>query len=105
MNSIQRPLRGPRNFLLRFLVGSVAFVALSGSFGIDQEEFECEQAAARLADCCPGFDAHSLYCYKGGCGSAPIDLSQDQSDCIIGAACAALQASGACKAPTRVTCK
>jgi hypothetical protein len=93
------------SFFGRFLVGAATIVALSGAFGIDQEEFGCEQAAAHLADCCPGFDAHSLYCYKGGCGSRSVDLAQDQSDCIIGATCDQLQSSGACKAPMRVTCK
>jgi hypothetical protein len=93
-----------RNFLKRILVAGVALTALTGSFGIDQVEFSCEEAAAHLQECCPAFDPHSLYCHSGGCGTPTIDLTQSQSDCILGATCDDLRTSGTCDAPTRVTC-
>lgn len=94
-----------RHRLWRGLLATVALVTLTGGFGIERDEFQCEQAVARLVDCCPGFDAGSIVCSAGGCGQQRYpDLTVHGAECIIGASCADLQSSGACGAPTRVTC-
>jgi hypothetical protein len=43
------------------LVGLTALLALTCE--IREDELRCEEAAARLADCCPGFDPRLVDCY------------------------------------------
>jgi len=102
---IERLLGGRRNFLTRVALAAAAVVSLSGAFSIDRDEFACEEAAAHLAECCDGFDARSIIC-GGGCGyQARPDLDQTRSDCILGASCDDLVASGSCASPKRVVCQ
>ena len=92
-------------WLLSGLLACAALSTLTGAFGVQKDEFECEQAVAHLAECCPRFDTRSLIC-SSGCGyEAGPDLHEEGSECIIGATCEDLQRSGACDAPKRVTCQ
>jgi hypothetical protein len=92
-------------WLLSGLLAGAALSTLTGGFGVQRDEFECEQAVAHLEECCPGFDGRSLIC-SSGCGyEAGPDLHPEGSECIIGATCESLQTSGACGAPKRVTCE
>lgn len=101
---IERPPHERRNFLRRVLVAAGAAALLCGGFGIDRDEYDCEQAVAHLNDCCPSFDPARLSCARGCDGAGP-DLTVDQSACIIGAHCDKLVSSGVCATPTQVYCK
>jgi hypothetical protein len=88
-------VRRPRVVLLAaLLVGAVVCCV-----GIREDELLCEEAAAHLADCCPGFAVSSLSCsYNSGCGSTTYPaLSVQQSQCINGESCAALVADNVCQ--------
>lgn len=67
--------------------------------GIREDELLCEEAAAHLASCCPGFDVSSLSCsYNSGCGSTTYPaLSIPGSQCINGESCATLVATDVCQ--------
>jgi hypothetical protein len=67
--------------------------------GIREDELLCEEAAAHLNDCCPGFDVSSLSCsYNSGCGSTTFPaLSIRASQCINGESCATLVSSDVCQ--------
>jgi hypothetical protein len=66
--------------------------------GIREDEVLCEEAAAHLSSCCPGFDATSLACtYNSGCGTTTYPaLSIKASQCINGESCARLVGSDVC---------
>jgi hypothetical protein len=57
------------------------------------EQFLCEEAAARLANCCPGFDPKALRCSDAavtGGGCQPLDshaVRQAEARCILGLEC------------------
>ncbi len=66
--------------------------------GIRHDEFDCENAVAHLAQCCPGFDARTVQCsYSSGCSTYYPALDPAQSDCIRGASCETLVAEGVCE--------
>ncbi len=61
------------------------------------DEMHCENAVARLADCCPGFDAHRISCeYVEGCGARYPTIPEDDARCIAGKSCDALVSDGTC---------
>ena len=63
------------------------------------DEMHCENAVARLVDCCPGFTAKQVSCeYVEGCGATYPAISEDDARCIAGEGCAALVADGVCAA-------
>src|SRR5262245_41666869 len=107
MEMIERPPRTRRKFLVRIALACVALASLS-AFGVDKEELDCEQAVAHLVSCCPGFDARSIVCEQpSGCGGKAnhVDLDLGRSECILGASCEDLVASGACEQPKQVICE
>lgn len=73
------------------------FVTRCGG-GIRQDELECQQAAAYLAECCPGFDPKTLVCayLDGVCGTNYPELDVGTSECIVGSSCESLVATGTC---------
>ena len=59
----------------------------------------CENAVARLVECCAGFQAGLVSCeYVEGCGVTYPEISEDESRCIVGKSCGALVADGTCAA-------
>jgi hypothetical protein len=60
------------------------------------DEVRCEEAVARLARCCPGFDARGLDCTDNapGCGNTVIDAGVGR--CIERRGCAELVEDGTC---------
>ncbi len=83
-------------------VVSLAFVA--PAIGSSGSEFACEEAAAHLQDCCPGFDPRTVQCdYTIGCGGSEPnepEIGQSESDCITRLDCAALKSHGICASLT-----
>jgi hypothetical protein len=84
----------PRRLLLTALLAA-AFVCC---VGIREDELLCEEAAAHLSHCCPGFDVTALGCsYNSGCGTTTYPtLSVSASQCINGESCAELVAGNVC---------
>jgi len=63
---------------------------------IDTRELVCEEAAAHLVDCCPGFTASVLRCSQGqDCSGVRPDISEPESACIREMSCASLRAPAA----------
>lgn len=59
------------------------------------DEVHCEEAAAHLAECCPGFDPRGFDCTAGpGCNSPKLLV--DDGKCIERKGCEALVADGTC---------
>lgn len=86
-----KPLRCSRGFTLALLV------AVLLACGIRQDEFDCENAAAHLQECCPGFDATSIECtYSPYCTTTYPAIDVADSDCIRSESCEALIGSGVC---------
>jgi hypothetical protein len=80
----------------RRLRASLVLVGLALVFceGFREDELHCEEAAARLVRCCPGFATGSLSCDAQGCGSP--GLEDDEARCIRDRSCEELQAGGTC---------
>jgi hypothetical protein len=77
------------------VVALVAVLHCTGGFR--EDEVECEQAAAHLAKCCPGFDAAQLSCaYSNDCGVHYPALTVEDSKCIQSTPCDRLVATGVC---------
>jgi hypothetical protein len=71
-----------------------------GAGGLREDEFDCEEAAAHLADCCPAFDAQKLNCeFAHGCESPDQHpgLSLAETRCIEAKSCSELVSSGVCE--------
>jgi hypothetical protein len=77
----------------------LALGALVCCVGIREDELLCEEAAAHLASCCPGFDAGALGCtYSTGCGTTTYPaLGIDQSKCINRENCGQLVSTSVCE--------
>lgn len=64
-----------------------------------EDEFDCEEAVARLEECCPGVSTRTISCtyIAGGACVGPTfpTLSVEDSQCIVARSCEDLQ-SGVC---------
>jgi hypothetical protein len=76
-----------------------ALLAVALAFcGLTEDAVLCEEAAARLSQCCPGFSPNQLRCemptFPVGC--AEVDVQTDESRCIMGRTCEDLRGDGTC---------
>ncbi len=80
---------------IRQLPWFAAAFALLATCSTDAQ-FVCEEAAAHLRDCCPGFDPTALRCddvgiATGGCnGIAANGVREAEAKCMLGLECSAL---------------
>jgi hypothetical protein len=96
-----------------FALGVVAVFACGNGNGNDEDDNQfrddviwCEEAAAHLEQCCPGFDPRQVHCrfyysHKEGCSSTTTTLTKpafsiEESKCVHHTSCEALVESGAC---------
>lgn len=91
--------RGAGSRRLGAVVLGVSLVFCGGV--VTDAEVRCEEAAARLERCCPGFDSAGMSCFEsiGGfysCGAPTPDLDLPESSCVLGKGCDALRADGTC---------
>jgi hypothetical protein len=71
---------------------------------LHEDEFLCEEAHARLVECCPGFRTDSEYCASdSGCSDVVPALSSDESRCIKDSSCDRLRNEGICARAAAVT--
>lgn len=62
------------------------------------DEFKCENAVARLDQCCSGFRVERSYCtYYSDCGIVYPTISEKDATCIVDAPCATIVANGICE--------
>jgi hypothetical protein len=84
------------------LLLGVVLGALPMTQCLRQDEAECEEAVARLVECCPGFDPKAINCeyVQGDCAVGVVypSLSAPDSECILGKSCDALTAQKVCDA-------
>jgi len=66
---------------------------------IRKDEFLCEEAHARLSECCPNFPKGESYCsFSEGCGNTSYPaLSPEESNCIRTASCEKIRSNGICE--------
>jgi hypothetical protein len=70
---------------------------LMGTGGLNEIELSCEEAVAKLTDCCPSLRIESGWCYESsGCNEQHPWLSVDESDCILQTDCDAIVAHDVC---------
>jgi hypothetical protein len=90
---VRRSLRRGLLFVC-FLIG-----AHVGCYGV-AEQLACEEAAAHLTECCPGFNPEDIDC--GHSSKDPFDndpfndISQDEATCILDKQCVDLVAENIC---------
>lgn len=76
------------------------FLAMAGGWvgGLRQDELQCEEAVAKLLECCPDFRAEEIACnYSDGCGSTQYPaLSIETSECIRDMDCETIVARSVC---------
>jgi hypothetical protein len=77
----------------------VAVCSVSGRrASFREDELQCEEAVARLADCCPAFSAQAVSCvYVEGCGEVVPDLGVGESKCIRSLSCGEIRERGLCE--------
>jgi hypothetical protein len=80
------------------LILGALLCSLSVHSGFRRDEVACEEAVARLIECCPerGFN---LSCYHdNGCGRGEVpDLELDHSNCIRDLLCTEINQRGLCE--------
>ena len=91
--------------ILRFAAKSIATTLLCviaggflmGTGGLNERELSCEEAVAKLTDCCPGLRSEPSWCYESdGCDEQYPWLSIDESDCILQKDCDTILAANVC---------
>jgi hypothetical protein len=90
---------------LRFLLAALT-LSMTGGWvtGLREDELLCEEAAARLADCCPGFDPSVLVCHYSSCAGATYPaLTISESKCIDDLSCSQLVDRGVCARAANAT--
>ena len=71
---------------------------------IKEDELRCEEAIARLSDCCPGLQVRGLACVTedaDGCNNEPAikpAIPERAAVCILAKSCPDLQAAKTCEA-------
>jgi hypothetical protein len=89
-------MRRPGRFFL--VACAAALAALTMTCGVREDELRCEEAVARLKECCDGFDVHRIDCYYAatGCGTYYPAITISESRCITSESCATIVATGVC---------
>ena len=78
----------------------VAVLGLTALGGVRRDELACEEAVARLIECCPHADPHEYQCFytAGGCGSKEKlpELSEAESQAVVDADCDTIREERGC---------
>lgn len=93
----REPAPRPRRRRFTRLVLVVA-LALPATQCLRQDEVECEEAVAHLADCCDDFDRSAVDCqYSDYCGTSYPDLRPGESQCILDRSCDDIRKGDLCE--------
>lgn len=94
----------PRRSLAPRLVSAVLALCALGTLqgahvAFREDELLCEEAVARLRDCCSEADLRYVSCtYSAGCETSSPNISPSDSRCIRSRSCVELQQQGTCEA-------
>lgn len=82
------------------VAGAVAIILGCTEGGLREDAVLCEEAVARLGECCPGLDETRFSCrYKAGtCSTSYPDFTSNQGECIREMSCADVARDGFCDA-------
>jgi hypothetical protein len=86
---------------VRLLVLGLAIAGgIPAAHGFRQDEVECEEALARLEECCPGFDASLVRCdYLESCEDTTYpSITPSESQCLRDLSCDVIRQKRACDA-------
>ena len=78
---------------------AISFIA---GAAIDIEEIACEEASAKLIECCDDFELRARSCnadFGSGCGEPDSDvpwIRKHETQCILQRKCSQLEAEGIC---------
>ena len=97
--------RQPRHtgIVLAVLTGLVGILFSCGS--VRKDELVCEEAVARLSDCCPSFDPRRFDCeYIQSCAGSNVPVVDEHAaECIRARACDDLASTGICAGLIRLS--
>jgi len=72
-------------------------MAIPATQCLRQDEVQCEEAVAHMADCCDDFDRTVVDCsYSDYCGVSYPHLSPAESECILDQSCESLRSKNIC---------
>jgi len=93
------------SWMLALAIGACAMATCGAETKIRSDEFLCEEAHARLVECCPGFRTESSWCsYETGCGATQYTaLDEAESNCIRKSSCTDLNAHDVCRRAALLT--
>jgi hypothetical protein len=74
----------------------LAAALLAGCPVPTEEEVRCEEAMARVLDCCAGVTRSPVTCEWARSPVSPYLWSFPQVDCLVDRSCGELESSGAC---------
>jgi hypothetical protein len=73
-----------------------SYVAAVGPAEIRADDLLCEEAAARLKDCCPDLDPARIRC-DHGCDNERLAIDESESECIRDLDCDAVKEQRVCE--------
>lgn len=82
--------------MIALLAGGLLSRATGGCAGLEGSELQCEEAVARIVDCCGVRPEVSCSHYANSCGEYFPELDLAESRCIRDASCGDLEARGVC---------
>ncbi|MFO0582305.1 MAG: hypothetical protein U0229_08540 [Anaeromyxobacter sp.] len=80
----------------RLLPALLALSLLAACEPLDRDVFRCEEAMARVLDCCPSVKSSPVACEYGASPLGPHVRTFPKVDCLVGLSCAGLEERGAC---------
>lgn len=93
-------IRASWHFVEAFSLALAAYLSVTGANGMREDELLCEEALARLEDCCPPEDLANVSCtYDSGCMSESTypQIGPKDARCIRDRTCEDLFARGLCE--------
>lgn len=84
--------------MVALLAGVLLGRVNGGCAGMERSELQCEEAVARILDCCSLGEIPGVQCshYDDGCGEVVPEIDVAESRCIRAASCGELEARGVC---------
>jgi hypothetical protein len=81
------------------LLGAAIVGGIPAAHGFRQDEVECDEALARLEECCPGFHASAIRCtYIEGCEHSTYpSILPGESRCIRDKSCDEIRQKHTCE--------
>jgi hypothetical protein len=82
--------------LARASFAAAVLVALAACEPLDRDVFRCEEAIARILDCCPAVERSPVVCEYRQSALSPYVYTLPDVDCLVGLDCTGIRARDAC---------